>query len=100
MGNVIEIVRVRVSPIKATDFVRAREAADVALKQFDGFLGTELCSGTDNVWTLLVRWIDAAAVAKAQAVTLSPAGLSEIKNWLSFSDEFVSFETVTIEYKH
>jgi antibiotic biosynthesis monooxygenase (ABM) superfamily enzyme len=100
MGNAIEVVKVRVTPDKTADFVRAREQADIALQAFEGFLGTELCRGTDNVWTLLVRWTDAAAVAKAQAVTLSATGLAEIKTWLSYSDEFVSFETMTVEYKH
>ncbi len=100
MANAIEIVKVRVSPTKAADFVQARKQADVALHAFEGFLGTELCAGTDNVWTLLVRWADTTAVANAQAVTLSLTGLAEIKNWLSYSDEFLSFETVTVEYKH
>jgi antibiotic biosynthesis monooxygenase (ABM) superfamily enzyme len=99
MGNAIEIVKIRVAPEKAAEFVRARAAADTALQAFDGFIGTQLCAGKDNVWTLLVSWTDAAAVTKAQAVTLSAPGLVEIKNWLSFAEEFLSFETVTVEYQ-
>lgn len=96
MNTFIEIVRLRVDPAVVERFKVLRQAADEALMQFDGFLGSELLAGPDNTWTLLVRWASKAHVQAAQAVTLTKPGLPAIAAWIAAAREFVSFETVEL----
>lgn len=96
MNQCFEIVRFRVNPETAAEFVRQRQHADAALATFRGFLGSELVEGPDQAWTLLVRWASRADVEAAQAVTLAPPGLPAVSAWIALAREVVSFETVDV----
>jgi hypothetical protein len=56
MSQFIEVVKFLVAADAVPAFIKGRSNADAALSHFNGFLGSELCVGADNTWTLFVRW--------------------------------------------
>jgi hypothetical protein len=98
MSQFIEVVKFLVAADAAPAFIKGRSNVDAALSLFNGFLGSELCVGADDIWTLFVRWASEADVKAAQAITLSSPGLPELSSWLTLTKEFKSFETVEVQY--
>jgi hypothetical protein len=98
MSTCLEIIRFRVTPASAPDFVQQRAAVDLALTGFEDFLGSELAEGPGDDWTLLVRWAGRSQVEAAQAVTLTAPGLPALAAWTQLAAEFLSFQTAELRH--
>ncbi|MBC7887297.1 MAG: antibiotic biosynthesis monooxygenase [Ferruginibacter sp.] len=95
VGNHIEIIRFKVKPTIANDFVAARERVDEEVRQIDGFLGSELCRLNEETWVIFIRWENAVKTKAAQKITETSPSISA---WIAIADQFISFETAEVKY--
>ncbi len=100
MSQVIEFVEFDVPPEREAEFVTRRAQADVALRRFSGFMGSELLALQNGGWVLLVRWISLEAVQAAQQITLASPGLREINDWVALARQVKRFDTGVQRHLH
>lgn len=98
MSNTLEVVRFRVAAAQATRFAEERASADAALRQFPGFLGSDLAQIDTEQWLLIVRWTSHADMQAAQQVTLSPSSPSALTAWIALAAEVVNFEAAELRH--
>lgn len=94
MPQIVEVVRLRVSPEHVERFVAERPAVDAAVQSLGGFAGSELIHVEAEEWMLMVYWNTRADVEAAQKVTRD---IQIISDWIALGT-FISFTTAEIHH--
>lgn len=96
VGQAAELIRFKVKPEKAAQFVEGRKAVDAFVQSINGYEGATLFQVGDADWLLMIVWADHDALIAAQKIT---ADAAPITAWIaSTTEQFVSFESAAVKY--